>query len=110
MKLLHNPCAVQQDQVRYRHNKIYFHNHKSFPVGNTTSPPTNAIISVNLTCNEDLGFVEMNNTCQPLCSRWMLYSKLGGDIADGIVLTCALVGLLGGVAVLFFSVVRYERV
>ena len=39
-----------------------------------------------------------------LCSRWMLYSKLGGDIADGIVLTCALVGLLGAVAVLLFSV------
>lgn len=72
-----------------------------------SSPP---VITLNLTCNSELGFKEINGSCQPLCSEWKGFSEFFSDLTDGMILSFTLVGLLGGVAVVFFSVVRYDKV
>lgn len=70
-----------------------------------------------LQCNNDQGFflyvgdnATINNTCQARCSKWIIYDQKSEAIALDIGLIAAVcLGMIGGIAMLFFSIVRYNK-
>lgn len=52
----------------------------------------------------------INNTCQASCSKWIAFeSQALADATDYILLISAIFGVIGGFAVVFFSIIRHER-
>ena len=97
-----------------------------FSVNSTTSSsdspihPTPSLVSLSLHCNEDNGFFlyitddeeneALNNTCQARCSKWHNYeSQTHFYVRDGVLILFTVIGVIGAVCVIFFSIIRHER-
>ena len=74
-------------------------------------------ISSLLQCDEEHGFflyigdnATINNTCQARCSEWTIYENKADAIPlDIAVMVAVCLGMIGGFAMIFFSIMRYNK-
>ena len=62
--------------------------------------------SSNVTCSPD--FYLENSTCFPICQQWRQFSKSETALVRGSAASSSVVGILGGIAVIVGSVIRYK--
>ena len=60
----------------------------------------------NITCSDD--FYLKNSTCLPICQEWKQYSDMESSLLIGSVAISAVLSLLGCIAVIAGSIVRYK--
>ena len=65
-----------------------------------------AINESNVTCSPDF-YVE-NSTCFPICQEWSAYSDDSTVLVRVFAAIAAVVGILGGSAVIVGSIIRYK--
>ena len=61
----------------------------------------------NVTCSSD--FHLENFMCFPICEQWRQFSDAETALTVGSVTTAALIGILGSVAVIVASIIRYKN-
>ena len=69
----------------------------------SNGPPLNRS---NVTCSPDF-FLE-NSTCFPICQEWKQFSDAETALVTGSILVASVFGILGGIAVIVGSVIRYK--
>ena len=60
----------------------------------------------NVTCSPN--FYLYNQTCLPICEEWKRFSDTESALVSGSAATASVVGILGGVAVIVGSIMRYK--
>ena len=61
----------------------------------------------NVTCSID--FYLEGSTCFPLCEQWKQFSDVGTALTIGPIAVVSVMTILGGVAVILGSFVRYDK-
>ena len=72
----------------------------------TESGSGSVMDDLNVTCSPDF-FLE-NSTCFPLCQEWKQFSDGRDTIFFGIIATTSVLAVLGGIAMIVGSVIRYK--
>ena len=62
--------------------------------------------NLNVTCSPD--FYPKNSTCFPICEEWTQFSYAETALVRGSAATASVVGIMGGIAVIVGSIIRYK--
>ena len=75
-------------------------------IGSALSIDGHSVNEPNITCSSN--FYLENSTCFPICQEWSRFSDTGAKLVIVSAGLASVLGLLGGIAVIVGSIIRYK--
>ncbi len=74
-----------------------------------TAPQNNTRTPTLLPCRDDFYREEGSDSCVPSCATWHEYSQIEVIFIDVVIILSTVIGFIAGLAVVVFSIIRFER-